>query len=137
VRRPGVEGLMKAGVLHNVDSLTALVNDKHVKKGKKGKSDEVNMASLMQDPEALNDIMHTVDRVVCHVVIKPAIAMTPNDVTNRKQGIIYADMVDMVDKLHIFDFVVGGSRDAATFRDRLDEAVGSVEDVEGVGGSSE
>jgi hypothetical protein len=47
-------------------------------------------------------------------------------------GVVYADMVDLVDKLHIFNFVVGGTRDIERFRGGLDELVGSLEAGEDV-----
>ena len=44
----------------------------------------------------------------------------------------YADMVDVNDKMFLFNFVVGGTRDLETFRGGLDSAVGGVEAGEGV-----
>lgn len=132
VRRPGLEGLIKAGVLRNVDSLSALVGEKHIKKVKKGQSQKVNVESVMKDPQALDEILHTVDKVVCHCVVKPEVHMTPNDVTRRKDGVVYADMVDLQDKMFIFNFVVGGTRDLESFRRGLDESVGGLETGEGV-----
>lgn len=133
VRRPGLQGLMQAGVLRNIDSLSALVSDKHLKKTAKGKkSDQVNVESIMKDTKALNDILHTVDKVVCHCVVKPEVHPTPNDVTTRKPGVVYADMIDINDKMYLFNFVVGGTRDLETFRSGLGEHVGSLEDGEGV-----
>lgn len=125
-KQPGVEGLMKAGVLHNVDSLTGIVNAKFINEGKTG-AESVNLPALAQDEEALAEILHTVDRVVTHVVVKPRIEMTPGDVTRRKDGVIYADMVDILDKMFIFNFAVGGSRDVEPFRRGLEELVGSLE----------
>lgn len=141
VRRPGVEGLLKAGVLHNIDSLTALVNEKHVTrvKGKKGKDKgaEIDIMSLMKDQKGLENVLHTVDRVVCHTVIKPHVEMTPNDVTRRKDGVVYTDMIDLMDKMFIFQFVVGGTRDLESFRGEFGTAVGDMADLPGLGGASE
>ena len=130
VRRPGMEGLMKSGVLHNVDSLSQIVNEKHLK-GAKGKG-EIDMASLMEDKEGLDEVMTVIDKVICHCVVKPEIHRPPNDVTLRQTGVIYADMVDLVDKMAIFNFVVGGTRDMESFRNGLDELVGGMEAGEGV-----
>lgn len=132
VRRPGLEGLIKAGVLHNVDSLTAIVDQKHIKKAKKGQAQKVNVDSILKDPKALENLLHTVDKVICHVVVKPEVHMTPNDVTLRKPGVVYADMIDINDKMHIFNFVVGGTRDVESFRRGLEESVGGLEAGEGV-----
>lgn len=128
VRRPGLQGLIKAGVLHNMDSLSQIVNEKHLNRVA-GKGDEINMQSFMDDEQALDDVMHVMDKVICHCIVKPEVHMTPNDVTRRKQGVVYADMIDLVDKIFIFNYVVGGTRDLESFRGGLGELVGSVEAV--------
>lgn len=134
VRRPGLEGLMKANVLQNVDSLSQIVNEKHLKRveGGSAKETEIDMSSLMGDQQGLDEVVGVIDKVICYCVVKPEIHRTPNDVTLRKQGVVYADMVDLIDKMHIFNFVVGGTRDLERFRHGLDELVGSVEDGAGV-----
>lgn len=132
VRRPGMEGLMKAGILHNVDSLSQVVNEKHLKRVDGKTTDEINMSSLMADEEGMAEVLHVMDKVICHVVVKPEVHMTPGDVTRRVQGVVYADMIDLVDKMHLFNFAVGGTRDLESFRRGLDEAVGSLEAGEGV-----
>lgn len=132
VRRPGMEGLMKAGILHNVDSLSQIVNEKHLKRVAGKKSNEIDMSSLMEDEEGLAEVMHVIDKVICHCVVKPEVHRTPNDVTLRRPGVVYADMIDLLDKMAIFNFVVGGTRDMESFRSGLDELVGSVEAGEGV-----
>lgn len=131
VRRPGMEGLMKAGVLHNVDSLSQIVNEKHLKRVD-GKADEINMSSLMKDEQGLQQVMDVMDKVICHCVVKPEVHRTPNDVTLRRPGVVYADMIDLVDKMHIFNYVVGGTRDLESFRGGLESAVGGLETGEGV-----
>lgn len=126
VKRPGVQGLMAAGVLHNLDRLTALVDEQHVRRVK-GQPSQVDVQSLMNDPEQIAHVLHTVDRIVSHVVVQPPVEMAPNDITSRKAGQIYTDMVEIEDKMFIFQFVVGGTRDLETFRLQLAESVGSVE----------
>ena len=132
VRRPGLEGLIKAGVLRNVDSLSAIVSAKHVKKTTKGQDSDINVSSILEDPEALDSILHTVDKVVCYCVVKPEVHMSPADVTLRQPGVVYADMIDINDKMFLFNFVVGGTRDLESFRGGLDVVVGGVETLEGV-----
>jgi hypothetical protein len=122
VKRPGVEGLMKAGVLNDVDSLTALVDQTHLSKG-----NQINVKSLMGDESALVNLVHVVDRVMCHVVQKPAVFMTPNDITTRKDGVVYCDMIELEDKMFIFNFAIGGTRDFEQFRKESESAVGDLE----------
>lgn len=144
VRRPGVEGLLAAGVLRDIDSLTAIVGEAHLDrvhperkaKGKQPadrkpkktpeKSQEESIDELLKDPDKLVNVMHTIDRVICHCVVKPEVEMTPNDPTRRKDKTIYADMIDMVDKMFIFNFAVGGSGDLDSFREEFDGLVGSL-----------
>lgn len=137
VRRPGLEGLLKAGVLRNLDTLSAIVDQKHLKKTAKGAPPKVNVSSLMSDEKALSDIMLAVDKVVSFCVVKPEVHLTPDDETRRKPGLVYADMVGIEDKMFIFNYVVGGTRDLETFRAGLDESLGSVADGEGVPGEAE
>lgn len=136
VRRPGMQGLIKAGILHNVDSLSQIVNEKHLMRIE-GKPDQINMASLMEDDSGMDEVLHVMDKVICHVVVKPEIHRTPNDVTLRKPGVVYADMVDLVDKMAIFNYAVGGTRDMERFRGGLESALGSLEAGEGVHESPE
>ena len=136
-RKPGVQQLMVEGVLHRMDNLTALVDKKHVRKGKAAASESINVQSLIQDPEALANILHTVDRVLCAVVIRPPIQMAPNDVTSRKNGVIYTDTVGIEDKMFLFNWALGGSKDIERFRRESSEVVGSVVPGEPVADASE
>lgn len=121
VKRPGVEGLIKAGVLNDLDSLTGLVDSTHLNKG------AVNVKSLTGDTKNLENVLHVVDRVVCHVVMKPSVFMTPNDPTRRQAGVVYCDMIDVNDKMFIFNYAVGGTRDFEQFRKESEAAMGSVD----------
>lgn len=136
-RRPGAEKLMVEGVLHKMDNLTALVDSKHVKKGSGKKPDEINVKSLLGDPEAMAELMHTVDRVLCAVVLQPHVEMAPNDPTRRRPGVIYADTVDLQDKMFIFNFAMGGSKDLERFRRESEAIVGGLEPGEAVGVATE
>jgi hypothetical protein len=129
VKRPGVQGLMTSGVLRDMDSLSALVSEKHIKRVK-GKTDEIDVSSLMKDQSNIDNVLHVVDRVICEVVLKPSVHMTPNDPTSRVPGVIYADMVDITDKMFIFQYAVGGTAGLNSFREQFDDAVGSVGSLE-------
>lgn len=133
VRKPGLQQLMVEGVLHGVDNLTSLVEKKHVGKGKPSRSDVINVGqALGGNPEALAEMMHIVDRVVCAVVLRPQVVMAPNDPTRRQRGVIYADSVDVTDKMFIFNWVTGASKDLESFRSESEELVGSLAVVESV-----
>ena len=130
VRRPGLEGLIKAGIVSNFDMLTKLVGDQaeRVKTGKEPKSDEETMNEIMGDPEKLIEMMRVIDKIVIYVVVKPEIQTAPNDPTRRDPRVIYDDMIDMDDKMFIMNFALGGVRDLSRFREQYDTALGSVGD---------
>lgn len=126
VRRPGLQQLMIEGVLHKMDNLTNLVDKKYIKKGGGKPSDNIDVSGLMSDPSAMAEIMHTVDRVLCAVVLRPHVEMTPNDPTRRVAGVIYADSIDLQDKMFIFNWSVGGSKDLESFRRESEAVVGGL-----------
>jgi len=122
VRRPGIESLLKAGIIHDIDFLTGVVEEKHIKRVKGGRP-APDVTQILADPAQLERLTHVVDRVVCHVVVKPHVEMTPSDITRREAGVIYCDMIDLEDKLFIMNFAVGGTRDLERFRGELSESV--------------
>lgn len=154
VRRPGLEALMREGVLPRIDKLTNLVDQKHVKRVRephKAMMESIDVDSLSSDQEALMDLLSVVDKVVEAIVIQPKIVrpivrdaegeavlnsqgeeqiIPPSD---REQGVIYTDYVDMEDRMFLLNYAVGGSRDLEQFRKQLEDASGSVgagEDME-------
>lgn len=146
VKRPGVEGLITAGVLHDVDSLTGLVDSKHVRRVK-GKP-EVDVKSLMKDGEQLVKVLDVIDHVIVHIVIKPTISpiweqdedgketpLSPEKIEEgRKKGLIYVDQVDITDKMFLFNYAVGGTRGLERFRQQSEQLLDGMEvesDVEG------
>jgi len=129
VRRPGVAGLIAAGVLHDIDTLSQIVDEKHVKRV--AGQPVVDKDTLAADPDALANVMHVVDRVTAYVVLRPPVKMAPNDPTSREDGVIYTDMVDLEDRMFIFNFAVGGTRDLEKFRRESGVALGNVDDEQG------
>ncbi len=80
VRRPGVQGLIKAGVLHSLDSLTTIVQTETIPKAE-GKviAQDKSIEEIVKDPEKFGAMMSTVDKIVCFVVMQPKVVsdMTP------------------------------------------------------------
>lgn len=147
VRRIGMEGLMEAGILGEADTLTGIVDSKHIRRvrGANGKADmdEVDPMSIMKDPKALKAILTLADKALPHVVVEPRVLLhfdaetgvsIPED--QRVEGAIYTDMVGFEDKMFLLDYSVGGTRDVATFRQGSAAGVAGVADGEGVPVSS-
>ena len=145
VRRPGLQGLIREGILDKMDVLTALVNDKHVERVKKGKRPN-RVAEITDDPIKLVEVLGSVDKVVAHIVVQPTVVRPvvieeddngdpverPMADDERKPGTIYTDMLDVEDKMFLFNYAVGGTRDIERFRRESRTAVGSVDALEAV-----
>lgn len=138
VRRPGLTKLMNDGLLDKIDILTTLVDQTHVKKksaaARKQQAMQIDMETkkALKDPEKIKDWMAAVDKVVLATVIKPEISPTPANEIDRKPDQIYVDQIEVDDKMYIFSFAVGGTRDAERFRKQLAESIDSLVDVQAV-----
>lgn len=151
VRRPGVEGLIKAGLLHDLDLLTNVVQTEHIEAAKgRGKPktsiDQVNLQMLRDNPGMVEKALGMIDRVVEYVVVQPDVLRpvlrddsgkpilheeTGEEIAlaedQRVPGQIYTDLIDLTDRVFIMQFVVGGSADLATFREEFSELLGGLE----------
>ena len=144
VKRPGVNGLVKAGILESLDSLTSIVQGETIPKAE-GKP-EVDVKKIMQDPEQLQAMLSMMDKIVCFVVVEPKLSPKPTvldaegktieDPTDeqldelRSDDEQYVDLVDDEDKTYIMNFALGGAKDLATFRQATQEALASAHDGE-------
>lgn len=158
VRRVGPEVFLRQGILP--DSVTALV-EKNVRK-KQGKR-PLDASAILQDKEQIGQMLEMLDRVLVYSVIEPKVLMPPScsvcgedDVVSAKmhedkdrpdfhvfqpnprlEDALYADVVDLDDKLFIMNFCVGGTRDIERFRRELGESVGSLSSGEEAEGEAE
>lgn len=148
-RRPGVQGLVAAGVLDHIDSLTALVDEKHIKRAQGKQVVDIDVKALAKDPKKLIEVLEVVDKIVCHVVLKPGIKPSPKCSVCKKpiewhawappdevdhepdidieDGVIYAFQVDLGDKMFLVNFAAGGTRSLERFRRESEEVMGGVE----------
>jgi hypothetical protein len=120
------------------------------------------LEKMTQDPEQLGAALETFDRVLTACVVVPEISMPPGcaveidgepcgqmisaDVhkNTMKSGnhafrpgkrdpeVLYADQVDMDDKIFVFQWALGGTSDLAQFREEQREALESVPDSKDV-----
>lgn len=141
VRRPGVQGLIKMGLLDSLDSLTSLVQTEHFDRVAETKK---AVKAMSENAEAIRSGLDLMDRVVIGCVIEPKIYPVPvyppdhekagQEVPDdeREQSAAYVDWVDLDDKSFILQFVVGGSSDLAAFRKERDELMDDVPNVQDV-----
>jgi len=151
VRRPGIQGLIKAGVLHGLDSLTSIVQTETIPTAE-GKP-KVDIKAILDDSEKFGSMMTMVDKIVNYVVVEPSIVSSLRPVINPESGLVredangepileeipdaerepelvYDDYIDVMDKMYIMNYAVGGSADLAKFREATQDVVGSVSDGE-------
>lgn len=159
VRMSGIQQLIGAGVLDSADTLTSLVDEKHIKrtqaksrapkngatkpkvegntlKTADGENVQVDTKSLLQDPEKLQRVFGLIDKVTEHMVVQPVVKRPvkkddhgeevdlPMD--ERDENVIYTDMIELPDKMFIFQYAVGGDTDLESFRERFQSNVAGV-----------
>lgn len=122
VRRVSMEGLVKANVLNEVDQLTGLVSSKFL--NKEGK---IDVDKIMGDMSSLSKALEVVDRVVCHVVLEPPVFPSPAREEDRHEDKVYIDDIGMEDKMFIFQFAIGGTKDLEQFRRESEKLMGDME----------
>lgn len=143
VRRPGPLSLMQAGLFDNIDVLGSLIQTDHIDRvnGKPGaaldKSQMEQIQELIRDKAKIAKAQELIDAVICHVVVQPEISPNPPEGEERDKNKTYVDSVDFNDKVFIFQFVVGGSADLASFRQEFGAVVGSVADLQAVRSDSQ
>lgn len=142
VRLPGVQAMISAGVLESADTLSTLVDQKHIKRvqGRGKKEPEIDTKALLKDAGNMTRVFEMCDRVAEYMVVQPVLRRPirvveqadgkrveePLPASDREDGVIYTDMVDLQDKMYIFSYAVGGDTDLESFRERFGEGVGSV-----------
>lgn len=150
-RRPGVQGLISAGVLDGFDQLTALVQTEHIDRQEAAKSsrpkasDKVTEAdatqaalALIADKEKLHAGILLIDKLVVYVVTQPALWIdyqmkdeSDADFAKRQSEALANDSfavreVDLDDKMFLINWAVGGSAELASFRKGTKKIVDNV-----------
>lgn len=75
VKRPGVNGLIKSGILDSMDSLTAIVSQDTIPNAE-GKP-KIDVQSVLADPSKFNDMTAMLDKIVMHCVTQPKLEPVP------------------------------------------------------------
>lgn len=164
VRTVGIPGLIEAGILDRIDSLTSMVAEEFVKRDNDG-NPILDIPGLTDSSGAIMSIMEVMDKTLCLAVVEPkvyevpmvelhedpddpdspVVREDPDDPDSpakmvegeREDGKVYTDTVDDEDKAFIFQVVVGGTQDLEQFRGRVTELVGGLDSEPEVGDSSE
>lgn len=124
VRRPGMLAFLQAGILPN--SLTKIVKEKM---GSKGDDVEIDREALGE--LTFEEMIEAYDAVTLYCVVQPELHPVPEG--ERDPSLLYVDEVDMDDKMFIFQWAVGGTRDLESFRQQKDELAQRFSTSEAVG----
>lgn len=119
VRNSGMQVFLTKGLIPN--SLLPIV-----RKAMSGKEPEINLDDITEDQ--LADMVTLFDAITVHCVVEPAVLPVPADGEVRDSEALYVDDVDFDDKMFIFQWVVGGTRDLEQFRK---EQAASMESLRG------
>lgn len=153
VRRPGVQGLVKIGVLDSFDELTAIVKLEHFDRVD-GKMGAAEVAAVAKDPKKVRAGLELMQKVVVHCIVQPKFRPVPVDIEDcercrtrpdpacpdeheRDPDATYIDAVDLEDQAFILQYCLGGVSDLAGFRAQRAELLGNLPSVEGLRGDTE
>jgi hypothetical protein len=90
------------------------------------------------DPELVEDMLGLLDNILVTCALEPRVHPVPEDEEEdpRDDELLYTDEVDEEDKMFIFQWVVGGTRDVEQFRSELTSELADLGAVQAVEGSS-
>jgi hypothetical protein len=147
-KRVTIEDMMTTGVLSQVDSLTAQVSQ-YVRgvKGGKGVADGAPVvdSSLLGDSAAMQAMIMMADRCIPQIVVSPVVMLhfeertvgktkvtkklteeQREEIRAERPGVIFTDQIDLTDKMHLFEWGVGGLKSFMSFREGASLDVGSL-----------
>jgi hypothetical protein len=148
VKRPGMPELMSKGAFS--DSLLPMVQKAMEQaQGRRGaKAAKMDASEIMTDPKKMADAFDSFDRVLVLTVLEPKVLYHRRQTERtdeegkpvwedipeeeRDEETLYTDDVELDDKMFIFQYVVGGTADLATFRQQQSEGVAALSDVSDV-----
>lgn len=125
-RKIGMEGMLAAGLINEADTLSSLVDFKHIRKvrGAKGRPDgeELDTKSLLKDPKALLSLMGMADRALPLIVVSPTVVLNRDEngvvipLEDRDPDKVYTDQIDVLDKFELFGWAMGEQAGLQSFR---------------------
>lgn len=142
VKRPGPAALLSDGIMP--DTLMPIVQQA-IAKGKGLKP--ADQQKLLEDPTQIAGMLDAMDRLMVKVVVEPKVAyhkrlVAPDQADGAKpvpeewedipaedrddEQFIYTDEVDLEDKMFVFQYAVGGTRDLERFRDEHSAGLGNL-----------
>jgi len=142
VRRPGVHGLIKAGILDSMDSLTALVQTEHIDRANVGarKAAEAKaVGKFAGDMSQVSAGIELIDVLCCYVVVQPALYRPADYEKDGKHfgeeipaGAVSVLDTDIIDRMFILQWAVGGTTDLSAFRKELGSVLDDIPSLQNI-----
>lgn len=147
VKRPGMEAFLLEGLIP--DSLMPIVNEA-IRTGAGLAPEKVK--ALTEDLDQVASMMEAMDRVVVRIVIEPKVLwhkriivdedgkpildkegkeqteVIPESEREDDENLLYTDDIDLEDKMFLFNYAVGGTRDLERFRQETKSTLDAVQD---------
>lgn len=123
-RNPGMHTFLEKGMIPN--SLLNIVQEA-VSKGKKA-----SVKTMEVDEQKLKDMLELTDAICIDVIVEPKVHTNKNaegeiiPYEERDDSKLYVDEIDVDDKMFIFQFAVGGTRDLERFRKESAQVMGDL-----------
>lgn len=118
VKKLDLADVLASGMMDKLNTLQGVV-DKNVRKSSgQPPTDPMKMLSDRRTAKQMAELMN---EVVCLVVTAPVVVMPPERKEDRKDGVIYADTVHMMDKMEIFTRALGDLDQLESFREDSDK----------------
>lgn len=132
----GMAMFMQQGMIPN--SLMPIIKE-HMNDSRELQATTVD---VLDNPELLENMMELADNVVMHVVVLPEIQPIPKAFVDgeervvpqehRDPAVLYVDEVDMNDKMFIFQWAMGGTKDVERFRKEQEASLADISAVQEV-----
>lgn len=116
----GMRIFLETNVIPN--SLMGIVQG-HLDKGPKSNPTEEIADQIVGpdgvDEDLVRDMLHMLNVVATKTIVEPEVHMPPEDEADRDDDLLYADELEDEDKMFLFQWVTGGTRDLEQFRSQL------------------
>lgn len=121
VRNPGgMKAFLEAGIVPN--SLMTIVNNA-LETGTQPDMSKLSGEDGQMDEKTLNEMLELMDNITIMVVKDPVISPAPGSEDDRSDDELYIDELDTEDKMFLFQWATGGTRDLEQFRSELADGV--------------
>lgn len=124
------------------DTLMSIVSEKiETATGQNDTPKEMDPAvvkGVLEDPKKLGELFDAIDKIVPLVVAQPTVENHKRPIAEgsvelevipdeeRDDDVVYTDAIDLEDKMFIFQYAVGGTREVEDFRAELTSTVADV-----------